>query len=165
VAIHERLMTKGGTPLDLDRYLEVFARKPGAFPDATALEQARATGRFTPTHDAWWAAAVTAHGEAEGTRALIEVLLLHRRMRHEDVVASIAAALRAGALTADAVALEARKIADRSSPDCDTPAPADTVPAPPGRPGLGVVALRAPRKRHRRVGHPPPWPAVTRYRR
>jgi hypothetical protein len=77
VATHERLMTKGGTRLDLDHYLEVFARKPGAFPDATALEQARTTGRFTPTHYAWWAAAVTAHGEAEGTRALIEVLLLH----------------------------------------------------------------------------------------
>jgi hypothetical protein len=65
VATHERLMTKGGTRLDLDHYLEVFARKPGAFPDATPLQQARATGRFTPTHDAWWAAAVTAHGEAE----------------------------------------------------------------------------------------------------
>lgn len=45
-------MTKGGTRLDLDHYLEVFTRKPSAFPDATALEQARATGRFTPTHDA-----------------------------------------------------------------------------------------------------------------
>jgi len=40
------------------------------------------------------------------------VLLLHRHMRHLDVVAGIAAALSAGALTADAVALEARKIAD-----------------------------------------------------
>jgi hypothetical protein len=165
VATHERLMTKGGTRLDLDHYLEVFARKPGAFPDATALEQARTTGRFTPTHYAWWAAAVTAHGEAEGTRALIEVLLLHRRMRHEDVVASIAAALRAGALTADAVVLEARKIADQSSPDCDTPAPADTVPAPPGRPGPAAVALRAPRNGADGSGHPPPWPALTRCRR
>lgn len=41
-------------------------------------------------------------------RALISVLLLHRHMAHEDVVAGIAAALKAGALTADAVALEAR---------------------------------------------------------
>lgn len=120
VAWHERLTTKGGTRLDLDHYLEVLARKPGAFPGATALEQARAAGRFTPTHDAWWAAAVKAHGDAEGTRALIEVLLLHRRLPHDDVVAGIAAALRSGALTADAVALEARKAAP----------PAPTVAAP-----------------------------------
>lgn len=44
--------------------------------------------------------------------ALIEVLLLHRHLTHDHVVAGLAAALRAGALTADAVALEARKIAD-----------------------------------------------------
>lgn len=52
------------------------------------------------------------HGDAAGTRVLIEVLLLHRHMPHEHVVAGLAAALRAGALTADAVALQARKFAE-----------------------------------------------------
>lgn len=112
VARHERLLTKGGIRLELDHYLEALVRKPGALPGATALEQARAAGRFTPVHDAWWAAAVKAHGEPAGTRALIEVLLLHRHLSHEHVVAGLATALRAGALTADAVALEARKAAD-----------------------------------------------------
>jgi hypothetical protein len=41
-------------------------------------------------------------GDAEGTRALIEVLL-HRTMAHEHVVAGTATALRVGALSADAV--------------------------------------------------------------
>jgi len=100
-------MTKGGTGLELDHYLEVFTRKPGAFPGATVLERARIAGTFTPTHDAWWAAVVKVHGDADGTRELIRVLLLHRRMRREDVVAGIAAALKVAALTADAVALEA----------------------------------------------------------
>jgi len=109
---HERLMTKSGSRLDLDHYLEALLRKPGALPGATALEQARAAGRFTPVHDAWWTAACKAHGDAAGTRALIEVLLLHRHMAHEHVVAGLAAALRAGALTADAVALQARKSTD-----------------------------------------------------
>ena len=109
VARHERLLAKGGTRLELDHYLEGLLRKPGALPGATALEQARAAGKFTPIHDAWWAAARKAHGDQTGTRALIEVLLLHRHMRHEQVVAGLAAALSAGALTADAVALEARK--------------------------------------------------------
>jgi hypothetical protein len=120
VARHERLMTKGGTRVDLDHYLEVLLRKPGALPGATALEQARATGRFTPIHDAWWAAACKTHGDAAGTRAPIEVLLLHRHVPHEQVVAGIAAALDAGALTVDAVALEARKITDRSEDSEDT---------------------------------------------
>ncbi|GAB3249408.1 hypothetical protein GCM10027425_06240 [Alteromonas gracilis] len=73
IARHERLMTKGATRVDLDHYLEVLLRKPGALPGATALDQARASGRFTPVHDAWWAAACKAHGDADGTRALIEV--------------------------------------------------------------------------------------------
>src|SRR5690606_34989230 len=110
VARHERLPAKAGTRLDLDHYLEGLMHKPGALPGATALEQARLAGKFTPVHESWWAAARRAHGERDGTRALIEVLLLHRHLPHEQVVAGLAAALRAGALTADAVALEARKI-------------------------------------------------------
>lgn len=111
VARHERLIAKGAVRLDLDHYLEVLVRKPGAFPGSTALEQARSAGRFTPVHDAWWNQARKMHGERDGTRALIEVLLLGRHLPHEHVVAGLAAALRAGAMTADAVALEARKAA------------------------------------------------------
>ncbi|MCP2281797.1 Transposase [Promicromonospora umidemergens] len=112
IARHERLPGKMEARLELDHYLEALIRKPGAMPGATALEQARAAGRFTPVHDAWWEAARKAHGDAEGTRALIDVLLLHRHMAHEYVVAGLAAALTVGALTADGVALEARKAAD-----------------------------------------------------
>ncbi|MFI1177264.1 hypothetical protein [Streptomyces melanogenes] len=93
VARHERLIAKGGSRLDLDHCLEALVRKPGALPGATALEQARSAGKFTPVHDAWWRAACKAYGDPEGTRALISVLL-HRHMAHEDVVAGIAAALR-----------------------------------------------------------------------
>jgi len=95
IARHARLMTKGSTRVDLDHYLEVLLRKPGALPVAKALEQARASGRFTPVHDAWWAAACKAHGDADGTRALIEVLMLHRHLPHDHVVAGLATALRA----------------------------------------------------------------------
>lgn len=119
IARHERLMTKGSTRVDLDHYLEVLLRKPGALPGATALEQAQASGRFTPIHDAWWAAACKAHGDADGTRALIEVLMLHRNLPHQHVVAGLATALRAGALTADAVALEARKHDDTADGAAD----------------------------------------------
>jgi Mu transposase-like protein len=97
VARHERLMAKGRTRLDLDHYLEALLRKPGALPGSTALEQARSAGRFTPVHDAWWEAVRKTHGGAAGTRALVEVLLLHRHMSHEHVVAGLATALQAGA--------------------------------------------------------------------
>ncbi|WP_040815793.1 IS21 family transposase [Nocardia concava] len=117
---HERLPGKGEARLELDHYLEGLLHKPGALPGSTVLEQVRAAGKFTPVHDAWWAAARKARGDAEGTRALIEVLLLHRHLRHDHVVAGLATALRAGALTPDAVALEARKAADSdTTPELD----------------------------------------------
>jgi hypothetical protein len=56
----------------------VLARKPGVLPGATALVQARGSGMFTAAHDAFWAAARKSAGDAGGTRALVEVLLLHR---------------------------------------------------------------------------------------
>ncbi|MFJ4950760.1 Mu transposase domain-containing protein [Streptomyces sp. NPDC088760] len=70
VARHERLIAKGSCRLELDHYLEALIRKPGAFPGATALEQARSAGKFIPAHDAWWAAAVRAHGDTEGNPGL-----------------------------------------------------------------------------------------------
>ncbi|MEU4843136.1 Mu transposase domain-containing protein [Nocardia testacea] len=117
VARHERLLGKARSRLDPDHYLEGLLRKPGALPGATALEQARAAGKFTPVHEARWAAARRAHGDRDGTRALIEVLLLHRHLPHDHVVAGLAAAQQTGALTADAVALEARKIGETL--DCE----------------------------------------------
>ena len=86
--------------LNLDHYLEILLRKPGALPGATALAQARASGAFTAGHEAFWAAARKALGDAAGTRALIEVLLLHRHLEHADVLAGIAAAVSVGPATA-----------------------------------------------------------------
>jgi hypothetical protein len=139
VARHERLSAKGGARLELDHYLEGLLRKPGALPGATALEQARAAGRFTPVHAAWWEAVRKTHGDAAGTRALVEVLLLHRRLAHEHVVAGIATALRAGALTADAVALEARKAADT---DTKPPAQAGSSGPVAGSPVASLTERR-----------------------
>ncbi|GAA5091468.1 IS21 family transposase [Nocardia iowensis] len=132
VARHERIAGKAQTRMDLDHYLEGLMRKPGALAGATALEQARAAGRFTAVHDAWWAAARKTHGDRDGTRALIEVLLLHRHMPHDQVVAGLEVALSVGALTADAVALEARKIADAAPPpvlpvELDEPNPVSSL--------------------------------------
>jgi transposase len=157
VARHERLIAKGAVRLELDHYLEALVRKPGAFPGSTALEQARSAGKFTPVHDAWWDQAKKIHGERDGTRALIEVLLLRRHLSHEHVVAGMAAALRAGAMTADAVALEARKAAQADTEPSPEP---DAVPS--GKPPATVTSLH-----EWRLSHLPPdtrpLPSVTPY--
>jgi transposase len=114
VARHERATVRGTQTLDLDHYLEVLNRKPGALPGATALVQARAAGVFTSAHEAFWATARKTHGDSGGTRALVEVLLLHRHHPHGDVVAGITAALRVGAVSPDVVAVETRKHQQRT---------------------------------------------------
>src|SRR3954466_5873337 len=119
VARHERATVRGSQTLVLDHYLEVLVRKPGALRGATALVQARAAGTFTSAHEAFWAAARKAHGDAGGTRALVEVLLLHRRHTHVDVVAGITAALGVGTVSPDVVALETRKHAHQQAAAVD----------------------------------------------
>jgi hypothetical protein len=118
VARHARAAGRGMKVLDLDHYLEILLRKPGAMPGATALTQARGSGAFTATHDAFWAAARKAHGDAAGTRALVEVLLLHRHLDRDDVLAGITAALGIGSSNVDVVALEARKTAEQRDNAC-----------------------------------------------
>jgi transposase len=113
VARHQRAIGKGVKVLELDHYLEILLRKPGALPGATALVQARANGAFTGSHDAFWTAARKSLGDGAGTRALVEVLLLHRHLEHADVLAGIRAALSVASVSADVVAVEARKAAQQ----------------------------------------------------
>jgi transposase len=112
VAVHTRSLHKNTQTLELDHYLEILVRKPGALPGSTALAQARTTGVFTGLHDEFWQRARTTHGDAHGTRALIDVLLLHRRMPASAVAAGLRQALRAGATDPGVVSIEARRWAD-----------------------------------------------------
>jgi len=128
VARHERSTVRGSATLTLDHYLEVLVRKPGALPGATALVQARKAGTFTAAHEAFWVAARKAHGDSDGTRELVEVLLLHRHMQAVDIVDGICAALGVGAARADVVAVEARRLADQRG-NAPLPTPAQEPPA------------------------------------
>jgi hypothetical protein len=111
VARHERAAGKYGEILVLDHYLEVLRRKPGALPGATALAQARAAGTFTTAHQAYWDAARRQHGDAAGTRVLIEVLLAHRTLPAAALPAAMTAAVRAGVLDPQVTVIEARRAA------------------------------------------------------
>jgi hypothetical protein len=111
---------------------------------------------FTAAHEAFWAAARKAHGDSGGTRALIEVLLLHRHLAASDVIAGITAALTVGSVSPDVVAVQARKTAHQCSADAVIASP-NTTPA-----GDRVVSLT-----ERRLAELPadsrPLPSVSQY--
>jgi transposase len=111
VARHERAAGKYAEILALDHYLEVLKYKPGALPGATALAQAKAAGAFTVTHQRYWDAARRAHGDAAGTRALIEVLLAHRTLPPAALQAAMSTALACGIFNPHVVLIDARRAA------------------------------------------------------
>ena len=119
VAPHVRSL-KGQENLVLDHYLEVLAIKPGALPGATALARARAGGAFSATHQRFWDHARRRDGDRDGTKALVEVLLLHRALPAAAVIAGMQAALATGSADPAVVNIEARRAAEA--------APAGVVP-------------------------------------
>ena len=164
VARHRRLGRRYDFHDDLDHYLEVLLAKPGALAGSTALAAARAEGAFTALHEAFWSRARAARGDAEGTRALIDVLLLHRRMSHEEVLAGLAEALDAGSVSVDLVAIAARRaVADGRPPQDEREdlgplahGPEDLAPAPDA---ARVIDLRPARTAHEQR----PLPSVAAY--
>ena len=128
VARHTRSLHKGSEDLVLDHYLEVLVHRPGALAGATALVSARATGVFTDGHQRFWDTARRKAGDRDGTKALIGVLLLHRTLPTEAVLAGIDAAVAAGRCDPDLVAVEARRHLDSGRPAAVVP----DVPAAAG---------------------------------
>ena len=117
VAAHVRGVHRRSEILDLDHYLEVLWRRPGALPGATALAQARSTGRFRPEHQQFWDAARRRDGDQAGTRALCDVLLLHRYHHTDHVIAGIRAALSIGNTDPAVVAVETRRAIEHLQPE------------------------------------------------
>ena len=110
VAVHERLHIRNQERLVLDHYLELLASKPGAFPGSLALHQARGRGEFPHAYDQLWTLMRRRFGEAAGTRALIEVLLLHRKHERAVVSGAVECALELGTVDPGTVALIARNL-------------------------------------------------------
>jgi len=120
VASHERSVVRGSQTMLLDHYLEILVRKPGAMPGALATHQARETGVLTAAHEQFWARARRKFGDAGGTRALIEVLLLHRGLPFPAVHAALEAVNSAGSVDPNLVAIEARRITEGRRPTGST---------------------------------------------
>lgn len=118
---------KGDEVLVLDHYLETLAHKPGAMLSATPLARARASGAFTPTHERFWSQARRRLGDADGTRAMIEVLLAHRTLPGDAIVAGMNRALAAGSVDPQVVVIEARRATEDSNAQTVIPIGAHTA--------------------------------------
>jgi transposase len=126
VAAHTRAVLRNVEVLDVDHYLEVLWRRPGAFPGSTALLQARATGRFTTAHQQFWDAAKRKVGDRDAVRLICEVLLLHRSHDHAHVVTGIRAAISIDSIDPAIVAIETRRAIEHQTPQ--PPSPVERLP-------------------------------------
>lgn len=79
LAQHERCYGRQQEILDLEHYLEVLERKPGALAGSKPLEQWRKAGRWPASYDRFWEQLQARHGRQEGTRRMIELLALGRQ--------------------------------------------------------------------------------------
>jgi transposase len=103
VARHERYYGSGRQVLNLEHYLDVLERKPGAFAGSTPLKQWREQGRWPVSFDRLWESLQQRLGKQEGTRAMIELLLLGREQGYEPLEKAITQALALGCTDAAAV--------------------------------------------------------------
>ena len=109
VARHERLHGKYGTSAQLDHYLELLARKPGALEHSVALAQERDRGGWPDCFDQLWAALTGRYGRSDAARQMVDVLLLCRDHGPAAVELAVRGALAAGAHDGRAVAVLARR--------------------------------------------------------
>jgi transposase len=109
VATHERLAGRQETSAQLEHYLDLLARKPGALARSLALRQERDRGDWPGCFDELWGAIEQRAGRQEAARQMVDVLLLTRELGVETVKLAVAGALAAGAHDGRAVALLARR--------------------------------------------------------
>ena len=93
VARHERCYERHQQVLDLEHYLDVLERKPGALVGSKPLAAWRARGLWPESYDRLLAQLIERHGQPSGTRQMIQVLSLIRPHGHERVRAAVEEAL------------------------------------------------------------------------
>jgi transposase len=96
VARHERCFDRHQKVLALDHYLEALLRKPGAMAGSTALEQCRQEGKWPSAFDRYWELLRERQGRAQGTRAMIELLLVGREKGYGLLRQAVERALETG---------------------------------------------------------------------
>lgn len=103
VARHERSFSRYQQVLDLEHYLDVLERKPGALAGSSPLEQWRQRGRWPESFDHLWQSLRERHGPQTGTREMIDLLTLGKRHGWERLRQAIEESLALGCTDAAAV--------------------------------------------------------------
>ena len=79
VARHERCYGRQQQILDLEHYLEVLEKKPGALAGSKPLQQWRKAGRWPASYDRFWEELMRRNGRQAGTRQMIGLLKLGQK--------------------------------------------------------------------------------------
>jgi transposase len=103
VARHERSFGRYEQVLDLEHYLDVLERKPGALAGSSPLRQWRERGRWPESFDRLWQSLRERHGPQAGTRTMIELLALGKRQGWDRLQHAVEASLALGCTDAAAV--------------------------------------------------------------
>jgi transposase len=96
VATHQRSYGRYQEVLDLEHYLDVLWRKPGALAGSKPLAQWRQSGRWPASYDQLWQGLMERHGQQEGTKAMIELLQVGKSQGEQLLRGAIEAALALG---------------------------------------------------------------------
>jgi transposase len=104
VARHQRCYGRGHQLLNLEHYLDVLERKPGAMAGSTPLQQWRAAGRWPECLDAIWKKLEARQGKSRGTREMISLVRAGLSDGWDRLIAAVEEALRLG--VSDAAAVE-----------------------------------------------------------
>jgi transposase len=96
IACHERCYSHKQQVLDLEHYLDVLERKPGAFAGSKPLEQWRQQGRWLASYDALWQRLMLRHGRQNGTREMIGIIQLGKRHGYDRLQKAVESALELG---------------------------------------------------------------------
>ena len=105
IARHDRCFSRQKKILNLEHYLEALSKKPGALAGSTPLEQWRAQGRWPASFDRLWDELKKRRGKQDGTRAMIDLLLLGRTHGFEALRQAIERTLAIGCADVSAVVL------------------------------------------------------------
>ncbi len=96
IAIHPRCYRRQQKVLDLEHYLDVLERKPGALRGSTPLAQWRAQGRWPESYDRILDRLIERQGCQPGTRAMVELVRIGREAGYEKLTTAIEEALEMG---------------------------------------------------------------------
>ena len=102
-AWHERCYGRGHQILNLEHYLDVLEKKPGAMAGSTPLQQWRQAGRWPECLDRIWKQLEQRHGKSTGTREMITLVRVGSVSGWDRLIAAVEEALHLGVTDAAAV--------------------------------------------------------------